>query len=136
MSSSSYVCSFFLCPRNLPLVASIFFLFFLLGYLLYGALLAALAVRLDSDADALQWVLLVLSPLLLTLLLIPLILNVPNGALASTLTLVPFTAPTAVLLRLPFGISITDVTVAVLLMLLCFALAALLAARTYKRHLI
>ena len=121
---------------NLPLVASIFFLFFLLGYLLYGALLAALAARLDSDADALQWVLLVLSPLLLTLLLIPLILNVPNGALASTLTLVPFTAPTAVLLRLPFGISITDVIVAVLLILLCFALSALLSARSYKRHLI
>ena len=69
-------------------------------------------------------------------MLMPLLLREPDGILACCLTLVPFTAPTAVLLRLPFGISITDVTVAVLLMLLCFALAALLAARTYKRHLI
>lgn len=121
---------------NLPLVASMFFLFFLLGYLLYGALLAALAARLDSDADALQWVLLVLSPLVVTLLLIPLILNATSGTLATLLTYIPFTAPAAVLLRLPFGIAISDVTIAALLMLLCFAAAAFLAARSYKRHLV
>ena len=121
---------------NLPLVATIFFLFFLLGYLLYGALLAALAARLDSDADALQWVLVVLSPLLLTLLLIPMMLNATSGTLATLLSYIPFTAPATVLLRLPFGIGITDVMVSALLMLLCFAAAALLAARTYRRHLI
>ena len=113
-----------------------FILFFLLGYLLYGALLAALAARLDSDADALQWVLLILSPLIVTLLLIPLILNATGGTLATLLTYLPFTAPAAVLVRLPFGIAITDVTLAALLMLLCFVLAALLAARTYKHHLL
>lgn len=121
---------------NLPLVASLFFLFFLLGYLLYGALLAALAARLDSDADALQWVLLLLAPLLLTLLLTPLILNAPGGSLAAWLTTIPFTAPAAVLLRLPFGIGIAEVLLAALLMLLFFAAAALLAARSYKRHLV
>lgn len=121
---------------NLPLVASLFFLFFLLGYLLYGALLAALAARLDSDADALQWVLLMLSPLLLTLLLIPLILNTPGGELASWLTVLPFTAPASVMLRLPFGIGIAEVLLAAFLMLLFFAAAALLAARSYKRHLV
>ncbi len=121
---------------DLPLVASIFFLFFLLGYLLYGALLAALAARLDSDADALQWVLVVLSPMLVTLLLIPLIINATKGSLAILLTYIPFTAPATVLLRLPFGIAVTDVTLAALLMLLLAALAALLAARTYKRHLV
>lgn len=121
---------------DLPLVASIFFLFFLLGYLLYGALLAALAARLDSDADALQWVLVVLSPMLVTLLLIPLIINATKGSLVILLTYIPFTAPATVLLRLPFGIAVTDVTLAALLMLLLAALAALLAARSYKRHLV
>ncbi len=125
-----------LAAVNLPLVASIFFLFFLLGYLLYGALLAALAARLDSDADALQWVLLVLSPLVVTLLLIPFILEATGGTLATLLTYIPFTAPAAVLLRLPFGIAISDVTIAALLMLLSFAAAAFLAARSYKRHLV
>ena len=121
---------------DLPLVAASFFLFFLLGYLLYGALLAALAARLDSDADALQWVLVVLSPMLVTLLLIPLIINATKGSLAILLTYIPFTAPATVLLRLPFGIAVTDVTLAALLMLLLAALAALFAARSYKRHLV
>lgn len=121
---------------NLPLVAGLFLLFFLLGYLLYGALLAALAARLDSDADALQWVLVILSPLLILLLLIPLLLHAPAGTLAQGLTLLPFTAPAAVLLRLPFGITLWQVLLAAFLLLATFAAAALLAARTYRRHLI
>lgn len=121
---------------NLPLVAALFLLFFLLGYLLYGALLAALAARLDSDADALQWVLLLLSPLLLSLLLTPLLLQSPGGPLAQGLSLVPFTAPAVVLLRLPFGIGLWQVAVAALLLVATFAAAALLAARSYKRHLV
>jgi ABC-2 type transport system permease protein len=121
---------------NLPLVASLFILFFLLGYLLYGTLLAALAARLDSDADALQWVLLTLSPLLVTLLLIPLLLDAPGGPLATTLSCIPFTAPAAVLLRLPFGIAIGTVVLAAALMLLCSVAAAILADRTYRRHLV
>jgi ABC-2 type transport system permease protein len=121
---------------NVGLVASAFLAFFLLGYLLYGALLAALAARLDSDADALQWVLLTLSPLLVTLMLIPLLVPDPDGTLAQWLTLVPFSAPAAVVLRLPFGISTMQLILSALLLLLAFFAAALLAARTYRRHLV
>ena len=121
---------------NLPLVAGVFLAFFLLGYLLYGALLAALAARLDSDADALQWVLLLLSPLIVSLMLIPLLIQNPDSPLAQWLTLVPFTAPAAVVLRLPFGINAIQLTLSVLLLLLTFCCAALLAARTYRRHLV
>lgn len=121
---------------NLPLVAGLFLLFFLLGYFLYGALLAALAARLDSDADAFQWVLLFLSPLLLVLMLIPLIVQSPDGLLAQCLSVVPFTAPAAMLLRLPFGIAVWQVILAVVLLVLTFLMAATLAARVYRRHLV
>ena len=121
---------------NLPLVAGLFLLFFLLGYLLYGALLAALAARLDSDADALQWVLLLLSPLLVSLLLIPLLVQNPDGTLAQWLTLVPFTAPATVVLRLPFGIGLWQTLLSIVLLLTAFTAAALLAARSYKHHLV
>ncbi len=120
---------------NLPLVATVFLVFFLLGYLLFGALLAALASRLDSDADALQWVLLLLSPLLLVLMFIPLILRSPDGALAHWLSVIPFTAPAAVVLRLPFGIATWQVILAAILLILLFLGAALLAARSYKRYI-
>jgi len=121
---------------NLPLVAGLFLLFFLLGYLLYGSLLAALAARLDSDADALQWVLLLLSPLLLFLMLIPLLLATPAGALSQWLSFIPFTAPASILLRLPFGLPVWQVLLAAIILIVFFFLAAQLAARSYKRYLI
>lgn len=125
-----------LAAINLPLVAALFLAFFLLGYLLYGSLLAALAARLDGDADALQWTLLLLSPLLIVLMLSPLLLQQPTGALAQWLTLIPFTAPAAALLRLPFGLPTGHLLLAAILMLTAFAAAAWIAARTYRRHLV
>ena len=121
---------------RLPMVAGMFLLYFLCGYLLYGALLALLAARLDSDADPLQWSLLIMSPLLLVLVLSPFVLRVPAGALASWLTVVPFTAPAAALLRLPFGLPTWQVVLSIALILLLFAAFAILAARTYKRRLV
>jgi ABC-2 type transport system permease protein len=121
---------------NLPLVAAVFALMFLLGYLLYGALLAAVAARLDSDADALQWVLVLMSPMLIALMLSPLLLQSPGSMLGHWLTLVPFTAPAAVMLRLPFGIASAELVGSLLLLAAAFAAAALLAARVYRRHLV
>jgi len=125
-----------LAAIQLPVVAGAFVLFFLLGYLLYGALLAAIAARLDAEADATQWALLVGSPLLLALALAPLVLRAPAGALATWLTVIPFTAPVAAMLRLPFGLPLWQVAAAAALLLLFAAAAALLAARTYRRRIV
>ncbi|MCR5445676.1 MAG: ABC transporter permease [Bacteroidales bacterium] len=121
---------------RLPLVAGTFLACFLLAYLLYGALLAALAARLESDADALQWTLMVGAPLLITLILSSFILKAPSSALAAGLTLVPFTAPVAVMLRLPFGLPLWQLAIGTALTILCFAASAWLAAYTYRRHLL
>lgn len=125
-----------LAAVDLPTVAALFALFFLLGLLLYGAFLAALASRLDPDADTLQWTLVAASPMLLVLVLAPWLLQQPAGTLAQCFTLIPFTAPAAAMLRLPFGIGTLQLALAVLLLLASFFLAALLAARTYRRHLL
>ena len=121
---------------RMPVVVGVFVLFFLLGYLLYGALLSWIASRLDADADAMQWSLLIMSPLLLMLALSPFLLKAPAGALASWLTIVPFTAPAVAMLRLPFGLPVWQVLLSLTAMLLCFVAVAILAARTYKRRLI
>ena len=125
-----------LAAIQLPVVAGAFALFFLLGYLLFGTLVAAVAARLDSDADTTQWTLVVGAPLLLALSLAPLVLRAPSGALASWLTVIPFTAPVAAMLRLPFGIPMWQIAIATALLLLCAAAATILAARTYRRHIV
>ncbi len=119
-----------LASIDIPLIAGMFLLFFLLGFLLYGSLLAALAARLDSDAAALQWTLLVS---------IPLIFIVVSGqwsASSAVAVLLPFTAPAAVMAALPFGISISSVLWSAVLLAATGAAALLLAARTYRRRII
>lgn len=125
-----------LAAIQLPLVAGIFAFFFLLGYMLYGSLLAAVAARADSESDATLRTLVVGSPLLLALALAPLVLHAPSGAMALWLTLVPFTAPVAAMLRLPFGLPLWQVVLAAALLLLFAAAATALAARTYRRHVV
>lgn len=125
-----------LAAIQLPLVAGIFALFFLLGYMLYGSLLAAVAARADSESDATLRTLVVGSPLLLALALAPLVLRAPSGAMALWLTLVPFTAPVAAMLRLPFGLPLWQVVLAAALLLLFAAATTALAARTYRRHVV
>ena len=121
---------------RLPLVAALFALYFVLGYLLYGGLLAALASRLEPDADPLQWSLLAISPLLLVLPLLTLLTAQPDAPLSVGLTLFPLTAPATTLARLPFGLPTGQVMVSVLLLAIAAAAAILLAARTYRRHLL
>lgn len=121
---------------NIPLVASLFLLFFLLGYMLYGALLAALAAKLDSDTESLQWVLLVASPLLVALVLAPLVVASPSSTLANLLTWLPFTASAAVMLRIPFGLPIWQIVLAAFLLVLFASMALVWASRTYRRHLL
>ncbi len=121
---------------QLPLVAGVFLLYFLMGYLLYGALLAALASRLDSDSDTLQWVLLLAVPLFIVLILTPVVLRAPGEALSTWLTLIPFTAPAAAMLRLPFGLPTWQMAVSIVLMLATFALAAWIANSSYRKHLV
>ena len=69
-------------------------------------------------------------------MLIPLIVQSPDGLLSQCLSVVPFTAPAAMLLRLPFGIAVWQVILAVVLLVLTFLMAATLAARVYRRHLV
>lgn len=116
-----------LAAIDMPLIAAAFVLCFLLAFLLYGGLLAALAARLDSEADVLQWSLLVCSPLLLVPLLMPLVVK-----RSVWLLLVPFTSPAALVAELPFGIAVPLALVALLLLAVAAAAALMLAASTYR----
>lgn len=120
-----------LAGLNLSLLVVMFVLSFLMGYMLYGGLLAALAARLDSEADALQWTLLVCSPLLAVALLTPLIVR---GS--AFLIILPFTAPAALVASLPFGVSTTLAVIALIVLALCGIAALMLAARVYRHRLV
>lgn len=120
-----------LAAINLPLTAALFVLFFLLGLAFYGLLMAAIGSRLDADADATQWSLLVCSPLLLAAAATPL-----TGPHPVLLILCPLTAPVSTMATLPFGIGTWQVLLAAILLVISAVAAGILASRTYRKHIV
>ena len=113
-----------------------FFLFAMVGYLLYAAMFAALGARLDKDADTSAFTLLLAAPLLVALCCIPAMLADPSGSLAVTLTFIPFTSPVALLFRLPFGLPLWQVVLALTLIVATIPLCTAWAATLYRRHML
>jgi ABC-2 type transport system permease protein len=72
---------------------------FVLGYLLYAGLFAAAGALAQSRSQAGVPLLIVLTPLSLPLLLMPVLMEAPNGPVGIALSLFPFTAPAVLPLR-------------------------------------
>ncbi|MBC7448433.1 MAG: ABC transporter permease [Hymenobacteraceae bacterium] len=90
--------------QNWPLLLAVFVFYFLGGYLLYSALFGAVGSAVDSDTDAQQFMLPVTLPLIFTFIIAQTsIIRNPDGALATWMSLIPFTSPIAMVMRLPFG---------------------------------
>ena len=74
--------------------------FFVLGYALYGSLMASLGALTASSKEAGQMTLIVIFPLIIPMIMITSITNEPNGILATVLSMIPFTAPVVMPARL------------------------------------
>ena len=91
----------FLGQVHLPMLGMIAFgVFFLLGYLLYSAMYAAIGaiVNTDQEAQQMQWP--AMMPILIAVFLMNAVIQHPNSALAFWLSIVPFFAPILMLVRI------------------------------------
>ena len=109
-----------------------FLFYFVFGYLLYATLFAAVGALVDTETDSQQFTLPLTVPLILVVLLLPAMINQPSGSLSVWLSMIPFTSPAAMLLRIPFGVPIWQVVLSALLLLATFPLCIWLAARIYR----
>jgi len=85
---------------HVPVSAIAWFgVFFLLGYLLYSTMYAALGamVNTDQEAQQMQWP--ALLPILISIVLANLVLQHPDSPLSAWLSLVPFFAPILMFIR-------------------------------------
>jgi ABC-2 type transport system permease protein len=74
--------------------------FFLLGYAVYASLMAGLGALVPNLREASQATMVVVFPLIIPLFLISVMIDQPNGPVAMILSLIPFTAPVTMMLRL------------------------------------
>lgn len=117
---------------NIPMVVVVFLFFFLSGYLLYGALFAAIGSAVDSDADAQQFMFPITMPLIAAIVLLSAVLNDPNGSLAFWLSMIPLTSPVVMMMRVPFGVPYWELALSMLLMIGGFIGAIWVASRIYR----
>ena len=111
-------------------ILPIFLIFFILGYLLYAAIFAAIGATTDTDSQ--PYILPATVPLILAIALSPLTIASPSGAVAQWLSLIPFTSPVAMMLRLPFGVPLNQVWISATILLVSFVLLTWIAARIYR----
>lgn len=118
-----------------PLVLVVALVYFLLGYLFYGSLMTGIGSVTGNMREAQQFAVWLSFLNFAPFLMMTLILGRPNGALATTLSLLPPTAPTAMMLRLmsPSGdVPAWQLALSILLLVGASALALVAAARIFR----
>jgi ABC-2 type transport system permease protein len=110
-----------------------FLFYFLTGYLLYSALFATVGSAVDSETETQQFMFPVTMPLLFTYLLsVTILFRAPDSTLAVWLSIIPFTAPVAMMVRLPFGVPGWELALSMCLMVASFIFVTYVAARIYR----
>ena len=107
--------------------------YFLLGYFLYAAMFAAVAAMVNTEAEARQAQTPVVMLLVIPSLLMVGILNNPDGQMALTLSLVPFTSPIAMPVRWAAApVPMTQVALSLAVLFLAVMAITWVAGRIYR----
>ena len=113
-------------------IITCFLVFFILGYLLYATLYAAIGSLVDNNTDSQQFALPITVPLLIAIISSFYIVNNPDSSLSVWLSMIPFTSPISMMVRIPFGVPIWQVVVSIVLLAGTFVLMTWIAAKIYR----
>jgi len=117
---------------NLPEICFYFVLFFIGGYLMYASLFAAIGAMVDSQEDTQQYMMPI--TLLMVFAIYTGIFSAqnPDGPLAFWSSLVPFTSPIVMMVRVPFGVPPWQMLLSIVLLFFTVILIVKLAAKIYR----
>jgi len=117
---------------NLAELTIWFILFFLGGYLLYASLFAAVGSAIDSQEDAQQFTMPLTIPVLFALYAGIYSASNPDGPLAFWCSMIPFTSPIVMMVRIPFGVPFWQLLLSYGLLVVTFLLTTKLASKIYR----
>jgi ABC-2 type transport system permease protein len=117
---------------NLIQIFLSFLFYFLAGYLMYSSLFAAVGSAVDAEADTQQFILPVTIPLILSFILIQPIMDNPEGSLAFWMSIIPFTSPVIMMVRLPFGVENWEIILSMTILVSTFIVTTWLAGKIYR----
>jgi hypothetical protein len=113
-------------------IISYFVLFFIGGYISYASLYAAIGSAVDNPEDAQQF----MTPMMIVLIFaiyagIYSVQN-PDGPMAFWCSLIPFTSPIVMMVRIPFGIPFWQVLVSLVLLYSSAVFSVWVSSRIYR----
>ncbi|HEU4718518.1 MAG TPA: ABC transporter permease [Bacteroidia bacterium] len=110
-----------------------FLFYFIFGYLMYAAIFAAIGSGADKNADTSQFSAPVTIPLIISIASSASVLNDPDGPIAKWLSMIPFTSPVVMLMRIPFGgVMVWELLLSVAILIVSFLLMTWLAGKIYR----
>lgn len=114
-------------------IVTVFIFFFIGGYLFYSALYAAIGSAVDNETETQQFMMPVMMPLLLGYALsLSVVTNDPYGNVAFWLSMIPFTSPIAMVVRLPYGVPGWELALSMIILVLGFIGTVWIASRIYR----
>ncbi|MFN3404351.1 MAG: ABC transporter permease [Cytophagaceae bacterium] len=113
-------------------ILPVFLFYFMFGYLFYSAFFAAVGSASDTETDTQQFMLPITLPLFLSFIMATGIMRAPDSDFAYWFSIIPFTSPVVMMVRLPFGVPTIDLVISMGLLLLGFVAATWFAGRIYR----
>ncbi len=117
---------------NIPLILFAFLFYFFVGYLLYSSLFAAIGSAVESPTEAQQFTYIVMIPIILSFLLAQYTMQDPDSTIAFWSSMIPFTSPINMMVRLPYGVPTWELIVSMCLLVGGFLACSWLSARIYR----
>lgn len=126
---------FTLYINEIPVVLLIvsFIIYFIGGYFLYSSLYAAIGAAVDSETDSQQFLLPIIMPLMLAVYIgFFTVINDPHGTVATVFSIIPFTSPIVMLMRIPFGVPAWQLILSMVLLFATFTFVVWFASKIYR----
>lgn len=117
---------------NLPSILLAFLLYFIGGYLLYASLFAAFGSAVDQQQDTAQFMMPIMFFMIFALYAGMFSMENPDGPLAWWCSMIPFTSPITMMVRLPFDVPFWELLLSLSLLYVTAFLVLWLAARIYR----
>lgn len=110
----------------------LFVVYFLAGYLLYASLFAAIGSAVDSETDTQQFSLPLTLPIVFAIYAAVYSAQNPDGPLALWCSMIPFTSPIVMMVRLPFGVPAWQIILSLSILVVSFIGTTWLAGKIYR----
>ncbi len=121
-----------LLELNFPLIIFVFIIFFLLGYMFYSSVYAAIGSAVDNETETQQFTLFAILPLTLGMYGSISVINNPDGPVGFWMSIIPFTSPVAMVARIPFGVPAWEIALSIGLLLGTTIFMIFLAGKIYR----